>query len=200
MIGKLISRIRKEKKMQKTELAEKTNINIGHLTHIEKEERNPSHKTLKLICDSLNIPYQPIMHTYDKELTEEQEKYEAYNHVKYDKIPVFDKINGFTKIPKAFYNASFALKVEDNSMSPKIKQNEYVFIELNAPLSNKNIGLFEIDGKLMIRKFIIRKNDEVIRAEDDSIEEIVLYKDSKYDVIGKVLGKCDENYENYTVL
>ena len=42
MIGELISRIRKEKKMQKTELAEKTNINIGHLTHIEKEERNPS--------------------------------------------------------------------------------------------------------------------------------------------------------------
>ena len=36
MIGDMIAKIRKEKNMSKTELAEKTNINIGHLTHIEK--------------------------------------------------------------------------------------------------------------------------------------------------------------------
>ena len=36
MIGDLIAKIRKEKKMTKTQLSEMTNINIGHLTHIEK--------------------------------------------------------------------------------------------------------------------------------------------------------------------
>lgn len=200
MIGELISRIRKEKKMQKTELAEKTNINIGHLTHIEKEERNPSHKTLKLICEALDIPYQPIMQTYDKDLTEEQEKYEACEHIKYDQIPVFNNLETFTKVPRAFYNASFAVKMPDNSMSPKIKQNEYIFIEINTPLSNKNIGLFEIENKLFVRKFIVRKSDEVIRAEDDNISEIVLNKNSKFNIIGKVVGKCDENYENFMVI
>ena len=50
MIGDMIAKIRKEKNMSKTELAEKTNINIGHLTHIEKGERSPSYKALKAIC------------------------------------------------------------------------------------------------------------------------------------------------------
>ena len=35
MIGDMIARIRKDKNMSKTELAEKTNINIGHLTHMQ---------------------------------------------------------------------------------------------------------------------------------------------------------------------
>lgn len=48
MIGKMIQRIRKEKGITKTKLSEMTDINIGHLTHIEKGERNPSHKALKV--------------------------------------------------------------------------------------------------------------------------------------------------------
>ena len=40
MIGDMIGKIRKEKGMTKTELANLTGINIGHLTHIEKGERN----------------------------------------------------------------------------------------------------------------------------------------------------------------
>ena len=72
MIGDMIGKIRKEKGMTKTELAKLTGINIGHLTHIEKGERNPSHKALKSICSSLNIPYQQLLYTYDKQLTEEQ--------------------------------------------------------------------------------------------------------------------------------
>lgn len=70
MIGDMIAKIRKEKNMTKTELAEMTGINIGHLTHIEKGERNPSHKALRNICKALNVPYQQLMYTYDKELNE----------------------------------------------------------------------------------------------------------------------------------
>ena len=68
----MISKIRKEKGITKTRLAELTDINIGHLTHIEKGERNPSHKALRSICSALNIPYEQLLYTYDKELTEEQ--------------------------------------------------------------------------------------------------------------------------------
>ena len=70
MIGDMIAKVRKEKGMAKTELAEITGINIGHLTHIEKGERNPSHKALKNICKALDIPYQQLMYTYDKQISE----------------------------------------------------------------------------------------------------------------------------------
>ena len=72
MIGDMIAKVRKEKGITKTELARITGINIGHLTHIEKGERNPSHKALKNICKALDIPYQQLMYTYDKELNEDQ--------------------------------------------------------------------------------------------------------------------------------
>ena len=55
MIGDMIAKIRKEKGITKTELARRTGINIGHLTHIEKGERNPSQNALKNICKALNI-------------------------------------------------------------------------------------------------------------------------------------------------
>ena len=75
MLGGMISKIRTDKKMTKVELAKKTKINIGHLTHIEKGERNPSHKALRIICKALGIPYQTMMYMYDKEITEDCERY-----------------------------------------------------------------------------------------------------------------------------
>ena len=72
LIGDMLAKARKQKGITKTELASKTEDNIGHLTHIEKGERNPSHKALKNICQALDIPYQPLMFTYDKELSVEQ--------------------------------------------------------------------------------------------------------------------------------
>lgn len=77
MLGSMISKIRNDKKMTKVELAKKTKINIGHLTHIEKGERNPSHKALKIICKALSIPYQTMMYMYDKKITEEHKRYKA---------------------------------------------------------------------------------------------------------------------------
>ena len=46
MLGHMIEYIRKEKKLTKAGIAKGTNINTGHLTHIEKGERNPSIKKL----------------------------------------------------------------------------------------------------------------------------------------------------------
>jgi transcriptional regulator with XRE-family HTH domain len=86
MIGNMISKIRKEKGITKTQLAKQTDINIGHLTHIEKGERNPSHKALKEICNALEVPYQQLLYTYDKELTEEQLDYGYLNHISYNQI------------------------------------------------------------------------------------------------------------------
>ena len=86
MIGELISRIRQEKNITKSELARRTNINVGHIAHIENEERNPSHRALKSICRALEIPYQPLMYTYDKVFTEEQHLNKMPEHISYNKI------------------------------------------------------------------------------------------------------------------
>lgn len=191
MIGDMLSKIREDKKISKTLLAQSTNINVGHLTHIEKGERNPSHKALKGLCEALEVPYQPLMYTYDKKLTDEQIEYSAINHIKYDSIPMLDNISGFAKCSSETSNASICLKVKDDAMSPRFEKDSYVFVEFNTPLNNKDFGLFEYKNEYIIRKFIVRKNDLVLRAEKEGIGDIILTSSDDFYIIGKVLGKLE---------
>lgn len=188
MLGQMIAYIRKEKKLTKAGIARGTNINIGHLTHIEKGERNPSHKVLKNMCKTMGIPYRPLMYTYDKELTEEQLAYKVVTHIPYDKIPTFDLLGGLIDCPTTVSGASIAVKINDTSMEPKLKKDTYAYIEFNTPLDNRDIGLFSYNNKLLIRKFIIRKDGVVLRAEDKEIPDICLDPKEEFYIVGKVVG------------
>ena len=113
MIGDMIAKVRKEKGITKTELAKLTDINIGHLTHIEKGERNPSHKALKNICKALDIPYQQLMYTYDKTVSEEQEQYNFIDHISYNKVIAIDKIGGFINCPSSVPSSCVAIRIPE---------------------------------------------------------------------------------------
>ena len=187
MLDYLLSKIRTDKKMSKTRLSELTNINIGHLSHIEKGERVPSHKALREISKALDIPYKNLMHAYDHDLTDDQIKYGAANHVLYNKIPIFGSLLGFTKCDFDTSNADFAIFINDESMSPKFALGSFVLVEQNAPLSNRDYGVFMYEDKVLIRRFIIRKNDLVLRAEDPNISDIILINSDNFYIIGKIL-------------
>lgn len=188
MIGDIIAYVRKEKKYTKAEIARATNINTGHLTHIEKGERNPSHKVLKNLCKAMEIPYRPIMYTYDKEITEEQASYKVVKHISYNKILAVDSLDNFIDCPASIPSASIAVKITDTSMEPKLKKDSYAYIEFNSPLNNKDIGLFSYNNKLLIRRFIIRKDGVVLRAEDKEIKDICLDPKDTFYIVGKVVG------------
>ena len=188
MIGDLISRIRKEKNMTKADLARHTNINIGHIVHIEKEERNPSHRALRSICRALEIPRQPLMYAYHKIFTEEQKNNKMPEHISYSKILAVDSLDSFMECPVDFPTAALALKVTDDSMAPRLGKGVFAFIELNSPLENKDIGLFEYDGKIIMRRYIIRKDSLVLRADNKEFTDIPINDKTDYTIIGKVLG------------
>ena len=188
MIGYMISRIRNEKNIAKAELSRRTNINIGHISHIEKEERNPSHRALKTICRALEVPYQPLMYTYDKTFTEEQKNINMQDHISYNKVLAVDSLNSFIDCPLDLPSASLAVKINDKSMEPRLEEGTYAFIEFNTPLDNKDIGLFECKGNVLIRRFVIRKDTLVLRADNKEFSEIVLSPDDDYTIIGKVIG------------
>lgn len=189
MIGDMIAKARKEKGMSKTELARLTDINIGHLTHIEKGERNPSHKALKNICRALNIPYQQLMFTYDKTVNEEQESYNLVEHTSYNKLLAIDNIGGFIDCPPDLPSSAVALKVRDNSMEPTIKKNSYVFVEFNTPLINKDIGLFSYNDKIIIRKFMTRNGKITLKALNSDFDDIKVADSDVFYMIGKVFVK-----------
>ena len=78
MIGDMIAKARKDKNMTKTQLAKLIKVDIGHITHIEKGERVPSHRLLKSICKALDVPYQTFMFMYDKATYDEQDYYKIF--------------------------------------------------------------------------------------------------------------------------
>lgn len=187
MIGDMIAKVRKEKRMTKTELADLTGINIGHLTHIEKGERNPSHKALRNICKALDVPYQQLAYTYDKELNEDQEKYGLVEHISYNKVLAVDNLNSFIDCPASYSTASIALKVQDDSMDNTFKKNDYVFVEFNSPLNNKDIGLFSVNGEIVIRRFFLKKGKYTLKADSKSFKDITISDSDNFFIIGKVL-------------
>jgi len=187
MLGSMISKIRKEQHMTKVELAKRTGINIGHITHIEKGERNPSHKALKSITTALNIPYQIISYLYDKAVTEDDKRCEMINHLSFNKVLAIDSYSNFIDCPKDISTASVAIKINDDVMEPKLQKNTYAFLELNVPLNNKDIGLFQYNNQLIMRRFIVRKDKLVLRADNKKYDDIDLSEDDNFIIIGKVL-------------
>ncbi len=186
MLGSMLSKIRKDKNITKVELAKKTKINIGHLTHIEKGERNPSHKALRNICKALKVPYQTLAYMYDKEISPDDKRYKLTNHISYNKVVAVDVISDFIECPPTIPNASIAFKINDNSMEPKLIEGSYAFLELNVPLENRNFGLFKFNGQILLRRFIIRQDALVLRPENKDYPEIFLSENDDFTIIGKV--------------
>ncbi len=186
MIGKMIEQIRKEKGVSKTELANLTGINIGHLTHIEKGERNPSHKALSQICDALSVPYQKLFYTYDKTLSEEHIDNDYIKYVSYDKIPLFTNLSDYITCPSKYPKASFAIKMPDSSMDPIFKEGETIFVEQAGILENKDIGLFKLNNEFLVRKFTFKRNKFILKANNKSIKDISVTSKDSFSILGKI--------------
>lgn len=191
MLGELIAKIRKDKKVSKAMLARESHMDTGHLTHIEKGDRNPSHKSLRKICDCLDIPYQPLMYAYDKEFTKEQLDYNITDKICYDKIVAVNNVDSLIMCPSNMKTASLAIRVPDNSMEPKLTSGSYAFVEFNTPLENKDIGLFNYKNKYLFRKLIIRQDILILRALNEDFEDIKVNFDEPIYFLGKVLGTND---------
>jgi len=189
MIGDMIAKARKEKRMTKTELSRLTEINIGHLTHIEKGERNPSHKALKNICKALDIPYQQLMYTYDKVINEDQENYNVVNHISYSKLLAVDSVSGFIDCPPDVPSSAIALKINDDSMEPTFEKDSYVFVEFNTPLNSKDYGVFSLNGEILIRKFFAKGDKITLKPSNKNYAEISIKKDDVFYIVGKILSK-----------
>lgn len=186
MLGNLISRIRNEKGISKTQLSKKSQIDVGHLTHIEQGSRKPSHKALKNLASALDVPYQNLYQCYDKTLDNIQIEYNYINHISYTKIPAISHIDSFIDCPIKFSNVAFAYKVQDNSMAPNIQENTYIFVEINGLVKHKDIGIFKLNGEILIRKLMYKKNNFVLKANDRKIKDIIVSDTDDFQIIGKV--------------
>lgn len=188
MIGDMIAKARKEKNMSKTQLSKLTKIDIGHLTHIEKGERIPSHRALKSICKALDVPYQTFMFMYDKATYDEQDYYKIFRHMTYNRVLAFENIADFIECPSSASTAAVAVKMPDSSMEPKIKKGDYLFVELNASLSSNDLAIVQIRGQIYVRKFVVRADRLILKSDNKDYKSINFSEYDEFNIIGKVVG------------
>ena len=120
-------------------------------------------------------------------MTDDHKRCNMLKHLSCSKVLAVDSYSNFVDCPKDVPNASLALKVLDDTMEPKLKKDSYCFIELNVPLNNKDIGLFKYNNNLIIRRFIIRKDKLVLRADNKIYSDIDLSEDDDFTIIGRIL-------------
>ena len=187
MIGKMIKSIRIQRRMSLADISKITKIDIGHLSHIEKGQRNPSYKTLKLICDALEIPVAQFLNYTGKELNEDQEEYNYIQFIPFNLVPVVD-IKEYVEGPCDTDKNVMAVIVSDDSMEDKYKKNSKVFVELYTPLNHKDIGLFLFNNKILIREFVIKNNNIQLKAYNKEYDDILIDmgKDN-FKIIGKIM-------------
>jgi len=73
-------------------------------------------------------------------------------------------------------------------MEPTLKKGSYAYIEFNSLLDNKDIGLFSVDNKIIIRKFTNRKGKIILKSDNKETQDIDVTNSDNFYIIGKVLN------------
>ena len=71
-------------------------------------------------------------------------------------------------------------------MSPLIKENAIVYIEQNAIIENKEIGLFYYNGDYIVRRLLYKKESFILKADNKDIPNITINNKDTFYIIGKV--------------
>lgn len=61
-------------------------------------------------------------------------------------------------------------------------------MELNSLLNNKEVGLFSVDGEVLIRRFYDKKGKIVLKADNKEISDINISNSDNFYIIGKILN------------
>lgn len=201
--------LRNEKNITQSQLAEKLNISPSAIGMYEQGRRKPSYELLEEICDYFNVDMDYLMGRsdiknryqaglkYDWEDKKEEKSNINMNDIETDfmMIPLYESISAgygasnseFIKMIPVFGlkkngTTYFAVKVEGDSMEPKIPNGSTIIIKKDIAIEVGEIGAFNLNDenfvkqkklikdKLILHSFNLAYEDKVVNEFDDFIE------------------------------
>ena len=201
--------LRNEKNITQSQLAEELNISPSAIGMYEQGRRKPSYELLEEICDYFNVDMDYLMGRsdiknryqaglkYDWEDKKQEDSNIDMNTVNTDyiMIPLYESIsagNGASNsefiemIPvfglKKNGTTYFAVKVEGDSMEPKIPNGSTIIIKKDIQIESGEIGAFNLNDenfvkqkkvvkdRLILHSFNLAYDDKVVNEFDDFIE------------------------------
>ena len=201
--------LRNEKNITQSQLAEELNISPSAIGMYEQGRRKPSYELLEEICDYFNVDMDYLMGRsdiknryqaglkYDWEDKKQEDSNINMNTINTDyiMIPLYESISAgygasnsefIEMIPvfglKKNGTTYFAVKVEGDSMEPKIPNGSTIIIKKDIQIESGEIGAFNLNDenfvkqkkvvkdKLILHSFNLAYDDKVVNEFDDFIE------------------------------
>ena len=201
--------LRNEKNITQSQLAEELNISPSAIGMYEQGRRKPSYELLEEICDYFNVDMDYLMGRSDiknryqagLKYDWEEKKQEDSNidmktvNTDYIMIPLYESISAgygasnsefIEMIPvfglKKNGTTYFAVKVEGDSMEPKIPNGSTIIIKKDIQIESGEIGAFNLNDenfvkqkkvvkdRLILHSFNLAYDDKVVNEFDDFIE------------------------------
>lgn len=201
--------LRNEKNITQSQLAEELNISPSAIGMYEQGRRKPSYELLEEICDYFNVDMDYLMGRsdiknryqaglkYDWEDKKQEDSNIDMNTVNTDyiMIPLYESISAgygasnsefIEMIPvfglKKNGTTYFAVKVEGDSMEPKIPNSSTIIIKKDIQIESGEIGAFNLNDenfvkqkkvvkdRIILHSFNLAYEDKVVNEFDDFIE------------------------------
>jgi len=206
--------LRNEKNITQSQLAEELNISPSAIGMYEQGRRKPSYELLEEICDYFNVDMDYLMGRsdiknryqaglkYDWEDKNEEKSnlnidtintdymmiplyesisagYGASNSEFIEMIPVFGlKKNGTTY---------FAVKVEGDSMEPKIPNGSTIIIKKDIQIESGEIGAFNLNDENFVKQKKVVKDRLILHSFNLAYDDKLVNEYDDFKEYGKVV-------------
>lgn len=201
-IGKKIAKLRKEKNLTQTELAKLLKLTKQTIIKYEAEKTPIPIEVLTKISLYFNFPIEAFFSDKYKE--------KIKNETNLKSIPIIpivysDMTDNLDNIPfvidwyefpiSLVKNADYATIQDNDSMEPKIYEDDLILIERMDKLENGNIGLFKLNEKVICKRFYknLITGEILLKSDNLTVDPIKITKKDSFKIIGKIVGIFDYN-------
>lgn len=198
-IGKKIELLRKQEKLTRDELAEKTNISKQSIFNYETERRLIPIDALSVIADFFKVPIESFF-------SDDYKEFKNIKEADIKRIPILSDVSaGYGKealeeatdwisLPSSIAKtATLATFVEGDSMEPKINEGDLLLVQDTPQLDSGMIGVFLLNEKVYCKRFHYNPitKEIILKSLNSNYKPIKITNEDEFRIIGRVVGIYD---------
>lgn len=199
------------RKLKPTELAEKSKLSRGTMSHYLNGTYEPKLDKVKILANILNVSFEWLL-GIDVPMLYAPKDLKVCNNIDLDntvKIPVISTVPAsFTKAsdfiydeyieyPKSLLQYSdydkryISLKVDGDSMYPELFDRDSILVDILLDIKNGDIGVFYLNGDFTVKRIYLKEKSIIFKPSNpDYPEKEYTHKELQemgYHKIGKVV-------------
>lgn len=179
------------RKLKPTELAEKSNLSRGTMSHYLKGTYEPKLDKVKIFAKILNVSFEWLL-GIDVPMLYVPKNLQTCNNIDLNntvKIPVistvpasFSKASDFIydkyiEYPRSLLQYSdydkryISLKVDGDSMYPELFDRDSILVDILLDIKNGDIGVFYLNGDFTVKRVYLKEKSIIFKPSNPDYQE-----------------------------